>query len=212
MIKTFYFNNNSSNTYVIGELNKPAIVIDLGDATNKVTDYINNYHLGSCLGVLLTHGHYDHIRGLNNFFKHFPNTTLFVQFDEDKLLTDTFLNCSKMCGESITVQHQNKYLFDDEDEIKFYDNLMFKVIQTPFHTKGSTCFLCEKENALFTGDTLFKGSIGRTDLPTGNNKTVNDSLKKIINLNPELNIYPGHGDLTNLKRELRYNMFLRLED
>ena len=117
-----------------------------------------------------------------------------------------------MSGESITVQQQNKYLFDDEDEIKFYDNLMFKVIQTPFHTKGSTCFLCEKENALFTGDTLFKGSIGRTDLPTGNNKTVNDSLKKIINLNPELNIYPGHGDLTNLKRELRYNMFLRLED
>ncbi len=212
MIKTFCFNNNSSNTYVIGELNKPAIVIDLGDTTNKVIDYINNYHFGSCLGVLLTHGHYDHIRGLNNFFKHFPNTTLFVQFDEDKLLTDTFLNCSKMSGESITVQHQNKYLFDDEDEIKFYDNLMFKVIQTPFHTKGSTCFLCEKENALFTGDTLFKGSIGRTDLPTGNNKTVNDSLKKIINLNPELNIYPGHGDLTNLKRELRYNMFLRLED
>lgn len=212
MVKVFRFDNSdefSSNTYVIGEIGKPCIVIDLGSTSDRVIKYIKDNHLGSCFGVLLTHGHFDHIRGLNKFFKEFPNTTLFIDKDEVEFLTNTRLNCSSLAESKVTVDHQNIYLFDDQDEIGFYNNMVFKVIETPFHTKGSVCFLYEKENALFTGDTLFKSSIGRTDLPTSSERTIQSSLNKLKVLDPKLTVYPGHGETTTLERESKYNLYLR---
>ena len=100
------------------------------------------------------------------------------------------------------------FLNVDEDEIDFKNGYIFKVISTPFHTNGSVCFLCEKENALFTGDTLFKGSIGRTDLPKGNERLVVSSLSKLLVLKDDLKIYPGHGDETTLKKEKETNPYL----
>ena len=100
------------------------------------------------------------------------------------------------------------YQLDDEDEIDFKNGYVFKVISTPFHTNGSVCFLSEKENALFTGDTLFKGSIGRTDLPKGNERLISSSLKKLLKLDDNLKIYPGHGDETTLKKEKENNIYL----
>lgn len=212
MIKVFRFDNDiefSSNTYVIGEKDHPCVVIDLGTNNSRVIEYIKDNHLGSCLGVLLTHGHYDHIRGLNKFFEEFKNTTLFIDQNEEAFLVDTRLNGSYRHDEEVVIEHKNIYLLDDEDEIDFHNGMMFKVIETPFHTKGSICFLYQKENALFTGDTLFKNSIGRTDLPTGSERCVNSSLQKIKALNPTLNIYPGHGELTTLEKELKYNLYLK---
>lgn len=211
MVKTFRFDNDtkefSANTYVIGEKGGPCIVIDLGSTQTRVISYIKENHT-SCLGILLTHGHFDHIRGLNNFLKEF-NCTVFIDFNDKDFLTDSKLNGSKYSEENqVIVKTTNIYELDDEDEINFGNGYLFKVIETPFHTNGSVCYLCEKENALFSGDTLFKGSIGRTDLPTGSERLVNSSLKKLLNLNPELVVYPGHGETTTLEKEISSNPYL----
>lgn len=210
MIKIFNFDNFTkicSNTYVIGEYKGPCVVVDLGIDTDIVIDYIKNNHT-SCLGLLLTHGHFDHIRGINNFLKEFY-CTIFIDENDKKLLEDSKLNCSFYGGENISVDSDNIYLLDDEDEINFGNKYYFKVIETPFHTLGSVCYLLKSENALFTGDTLFKKSIGRTDLPHGDSSLINSSLKKILELNDELIIYPGHGDTSDLKYEKQYNKYLK---
>lgn len=211
MVKTFRFDNDtkefSANTYVIGEKGGPCIVIDLGSTQTRVISYIKENRT-SCLGILLTHGHFDHIRGLNNFLKEF-NCTVFIDFNDKDFLTDSKLNGSKYSEENqVIVKTTNIYELDDEDEINFGNGYLFKVIETPFHTNGSVCYLCEKENALFSGDTLFKGSIGRTDLPTGSERLVNSSLKKLLNLNPKLVVYPGHGETTTLEKEISSNPYL----
>lgn len=211
MVKTFRFDNDtkefSANTYVIGEKGGPCIVIDLGSTQTRVISYIKENHT-SCLGILLTHGHFDHIRGLNNFLKEF-NCTVFIDFNDKDFLIDSKLNGSKYSEENqVIVKTTNIYELDDEDEINFGNGYLFKVIETPFHTNGSVCYLCEKENALFSGDTLFKGSIGRTDLPTGSERLVNSSLKKLLNLNPKLVVYPGHGETTTLEKEISSNPYL----
>lgn len=211
MVKTFRFDNDtkefSANTYVIGEKGGACIVIDLGSTQTRVISYIKENHT-SCLGILLTHGHFDHIRGLNNFLKEF-NCTVFIDFNDKDFLTDSKLNGSKYSEENqVIVKTTNIYELDDEDEINFGNGYLFKVIETPFHTNGSVCYLCEKENALFSGDTLFKGSIGRTDLPTGSERLVNSSLKKLLNLNPKLVVYAGHGETTTLEKEISSNPYL----
>lgn len=212
MIKTFRFDNDhkefSANTYVVGEPNRPCVVIDLGSTQDRVIEYIKENH-SSCSGVLLTHGHFDHIRGLKKFLETF-NCTVFIDRSDDEFLTNPRLNGSKeMEVEDIIIEIDNKYLLDDEDEINFGGGLFFKVIETPFHTNGSVCFLYEKENALFSGDTLFKNSIGRTDLPKGNERLVKDSLGKLKKLNPDLDVYPGHGESTTLKKEFEKNIYFK---
>ena len=211
MVKAFRFDNDtkefSANTYAVGEKGGPCIVIDLGSTQTRVISYIKENHT-SCLGILLTHGHFDHIRGLNNFLKEF-NCTVFIDFNDKDFLVDSKLNGSKYSEENqVIVKTTNIYELDDEDEINFGNGYLFKVIETPFHTNGSVCYLCEKENALFSGDTLFKGSIGRTDLPTGSERLVNSSLKKLLNLNPKLVVYPGHGETTTLEKEISSNPYL----
>lgn len=211
MVKTFRFDNDtkefSANTYVVGEKGGPCVVIDLGSTQTRVISYIKENHT-SCSGILLTHGHFDHIRGLNNFLKEF-NCTVFIDFNDKEFLTDSKLNGSKYSEENqVIINTNNIYELDDEDEINFGNGYLFKVIETPFHTNGSVCYLCEKENALFSGDTLFRGSIGRTDLPTGSERLVNSSLKKLLNLNPKLVVYPGHGETTTLDKEISSNPYL----
>ena len=96
----------------------------------------------------------------------------------------------------------------DNEEIEVA-GFKIKMIKTPFHTKGSACYYAESENILFSGDTLFYTTIGRTDLPTGSNRSVSDSLKKLLKLPLETKVYPGHGVVTTLERESKYNVYLR---
>lgn len=215
MIKIFRFDNDSkefsSNTYVVGEKNGPCVVIDLGTTSDRLINYIKENHT-ACLGVLLTHAHYDHTRGIEKFLKNF-NCTVFVHESDEEYFDNPRLNGSIMIDGSpktVKLSSGNRYLLDDEDEINFGHGLFFfKVIGTPFHTDGSVCFLYEKENALFTGDTVFKDSIGRTDLPGGRSKLIFPSLEKLKTLDPKLKIYPGHGDETTLGRELENNIYFK---
>ena len=212
MVKTFRFDTDthefSANTYVVGEKGGRCVVIDLGSTQDRVIDYIKE-NFTSCSGILLTHGHFDHIRGIKKFLDTF-SCTVFVHQDDSELLSNAKLNGSHYfeSNNDVSLNLSNLYLLDDEDEIDFKNGYVFKVISTPLHTNGSVCFLSEKENALFTGDTLFKGSIGRTDLPKGNERLISSSLKKLLKLDDNLKIYPGHGDETTLKKEKENNIYL----
>lgn len=214
MVKIFTYDENptefSANTYVVGKIGANCIVIDLGSTDPQIYDYIDT-HYEKCVGILLTHAHFDHIRGVPAFLKHYRakyDIPVYLNIEDLELLTDPKLNSSTaLTGENVQM-NLNPILVEDGMNLEL-SKLKIKVLETPFHTEGSVCYLLENENALFTGDTLFKGSIGRTDMPTSSPEKVKSSLNKLKSLNPYLVIYPGHGPMTRLDVELKENPFLK---
>lgn len=211
MIKIFQCNDKIddfySNSYIIGNKNEPCIIIDPSRNDDKYINYLKENH-PSCLGIIITHGHWDHIRGSEKVLDLYPSTTVFIDENDAECLINPRLNCSYITTSKEKTINIEPYRLEDEDEIRF-KNFNFKIIETPFHSRGSICILLEAENALFTGDTLFKGTIGRTDLPHSCKKEQQNSLNKLKKLDPDLKIYPGHGEMTTLKNELENNIYLK---
>lgn len=209
MVKTFLCDETkhefSANTYIIGKINSSCLVIDIGMRDEAIYDYIDS-HYTRCLGVLLTHGHFDHIRGLPAFLKHYKDTPVYLHPEDAHLLYDSTANASYLTGESVSMNLQTIDVKDGETLHIKETNI--RVIHTPFHTKGSVCYLFEDDNALFTGDTLFKNGIGRFDLETSDATQIMPSLKKLAGLKDTLVVYPGHGSYTRLGEEKKTNPYL----
>lgn len=206
IVKLHFAPDWSCNTYVLGDEGKPALVVDPGsNKDNKLQNYLQKHHDGKLQGILLTHGHIDHIWGLGSLTSKAP---LFLSSSEVPFLTKPKLNLSyEFLGENFTYEDSNLLPVEDMDEISFGE-MSVKVLETPFHTKGSVCFYFEKEAALFSGDTLFHLSVGRSDLPGSEERLMTDSLKKLKVLPPQTVVYPGHGKKTTLQNEFLYNPFL----
>ena len=197
--------NYVCNMYIVGEEGEPCIVVDPGaDPNNFIEKYVRKHHNGQIAGFLLTHGHYDHIEGLRLCTMQAP---VYVHLLEEEFLVEPAYNLSLDFLDHLYIRGLKTKLFIDKDVLNI-GNYEIKVIHTPFHTRGSSCFYFEKEHVLFSGDTLFHLSIGRTDLITGSNKTVESSLKKLVVLPPETKVYPGHGAATTIGDELRLNPYL----
>lgn len=193
------------NMYIVGEEGEPCIVVDPGaDPNNFIEKYVRKHHNGQIAGFLLTHGHYDHIEGLRLCTMQAP---VYVHLLEEEFLVEPAYNLSLDFLDHLYIRGLKTKLFIDKDVLNI-GNYEIKVIHTPFHTRGSSCFYFEKEHVLFSGDTLFHLSIGRTDLITGSNKTVESSLQKLVVLPPETKVYPGHGPATTIGDELRLNPYL----
>ncbi|MFA6624547.1 MAG: MBL fold metallo-hydrolase [Bacilli bacterium] len=212
MVKVFRYDEDqkefSANTYVLGKIGGNCLIVDLGSTNPEVSHYIDT-HYEKCVGILLTHAHMDHIRGISALLKHYKDYDIPVYMSEDDydLLTDSALQPRGLPGDYVKPRIAPNFVKDgDIIAIKDYK---IKVIATPFHTKGSVCYLFDDDNALFSGDTLFPGSIGRTDLPTSEPEKVNSSLKKLTGLRDTLVVYPGHGSLTRLGDEKKINPYLR---
>ena len=193
------------NMYIVGEEGEPCIVVDPGaDPNNFIEKYVRKHHNGQIAGFLLTHGHYDHIEGLRLCTMQAP---VYVHLLEEEFLVEPAYNLSLDFLDHLYIRGLKTKLFIDKDVLNI-GNYEIKVIHTPFHTRGSSCFYFEKERVLFSGDTLFHLSIGRTDLITGSNKTIESSLQKLVVLPPETKVYPGHGPATTIGDELRLNPYL----
>lgn len=210
MVKVFRFDGDtrefSANTYVIGKIGHNCIVVDLGTTSDDVYDYVSSQYEGVA-AILLTHAHYDHIRGVSSFLKKLKKPApVFLSPADIELLSHPELNCSKRNGENVTGSFQ-VVTFRDQEFLPI-NNIRVQVIATPFHTRGSVCYLFPDENALFTGDTLFAGSIGKVETPTGNPMQVNSSLGKLQGLSDTLVVYPGHGAITRLGTEKETNPFM----
>ena len=186
-IKLEVVGNLQENTYfVIEEQTKDSIIIDPGAESDRLISIIEKENLNlKC--IILTHAHFDHIGACKHIKEKF-DCPLAIGKGEEILLENDENNLSKVYGNSIKLK-ADKYL--EDNDILNFGNLSFKIIQTPGHTPGGICLYFEKEDVIFTGDTLFYGSVGRTDLPFGDFNTLANSLKKLKNLPDNTTVFQG---------------------
>ena len=150
-------------------------------------------------GILLTHGHGDHIMAVPALKEAYPQAKVYVCAAEKELLGSKAMNCSGMIGYPCSFDAD--VLLYDGDVLEI-SGMKIQVIATPGHTAGSCCYYLPDEKLLLSGDTLFEGSIGRTDLPTGNMSRILDSLQKLFEMLPEdTDVFPGHGGSTSIAYE-----------
>lgn len=188
-----------TNCYIVqDEITKDAMVIDPGAEPEKVIDMLNILN-AKLKYIYLTHCHADHIGGVPELQKNMGGKVLIHRFDADNLYNDS-VNLASYIGE-----HEIKLEADsrvDGNDLIHVGKIEFKVIYTPGHTVGSTSLYCEKEKMLFSGDTLFRGTWGRTDLPTSSFEDIINSITNKLVVLPETTIvYPGHGKSTMIKEE-----------
>ena len=203
-IENFVLGPVGTNCYiVINEGTKECFLVDMAACPPELVSHIKNSGL-TVKAVLLTHGHFDHIMGLDRFLEEFPAP---VYACEKELLESPQLNSSSgMLGQPYTF-HGAQYVKDGD--LLDMAGMKIQVIQTPGHTIGGCCYYIADEQTLFSGDTLFRASIGRTDLPTGSMGALVRSVKeKILVLPDETRVYPGHMEETTVGYEKKYNPFL----
>jgi len=202
-----------ANCYLISKTgSQECVCIDPGDEGDKLLAKIKERNL-QVKTILLTHGHADHVGALNELREAFPEAKVCVHKKDAVMLADPERNLSTFLDRIITCRKPDAELEDGEEFRSA--GLDWKVIWTPGHTEGGCCFLCSDpesgENALFSGDTLFHQSVGRTDFPGGNYQALMDSIRnKLLTLPPETLIYPGHGEATSVKAEAEENPYVKL--
>ncbi len=192
------------NCYIIqDEETKETMVIDPGGSYDKIEEMLNV--VGAKVKyILLTHCHGDHIGAVSKVKENFGGKILIHRFDEDGLKNPS-INLSSHIGIG-DVSIEDDARLDDGDTLHV-GNLEFKVIHTPGHTVGSISLYSEEEKMLFSGDTMFRGSWGRTDLPTSNFEQIIGSItNKLMKLPEDTIVYPGHRKIYNNKRR-RTNIF-----
>lgn len=194
-----------ANCYILGcESTKEAVVIDPGDDADRILMELSKAEL-RVKYLINTHGHFDHV-GANKQMKEVTGAQLAIHPDDEPMLSQ-LSKSALMFGMSVEDSPPADMLLKDGDEISFGD-ITLKVIHTPGHSKGGVCLYTKGH--LFAGDTLFAGSIGRTDLEGGDYDTLISSIKnRLLSLDENTIVYTGHGPETTIGNEKRMNPFLR---
>lgn len=209
-IQSFTFNPFSENTYVVFNENKSAFLIDPGNVqdfeTEKLEDFIKTHGL-NIKNILLTHAHIDHVLGLQWAFDEFKVSVLMHESDKEVLEMNP-----------MTARNYGFFLKPFEGEIEYIsegetlnlDEDQLKIYHVPGHSPGSVAFHSELQKFVISGDVLFEGSIGRTDLYKGDFEQLIHSIKtKLFVLDDETKVFNGHGNPTQIGFEKSYNPFLK---
>ena len=188
-----------TNCYIVFDENsKEAMVIDPAGEIEKITEMLDILK-ANLKYIYITHCHGDHIGGVKRLQTEKNGRILIHRLDAPGL-NDPTINLAEHIGVESTYIDVDSIL--DNDDLLHIGNIEFKVIHTPGHTCGGSSLYCEEENMIFTGDTLFRGTWGRTDLPTSNFAEIMDSItNKIMQLPEETIIYPGHGKSSMIREE-----------
>lgn len=193
-----------TNCYIVqDEKTKDAIVIDPGGEINKISKMLDTLQ-ANVKYILLTHCHGDHIGGVQELKEKYGGKVL-IHIEDEPGLRDPNINLSDYIGlGNVTLQADSRL---NDDDLIHVGDIEFKVIHTPGHTKGGICLYIDKEKILFSGDTMFRGSWGRTDLPTSSFEDIINSItEKIMKLPEDTIVYPGHRKINNDKWR-RTNIF-----
>lgn len=203
-VKTYITGPLGVNTYLGYDETHKAFIVDPGGYSEKITEFIRAEDL-TAEYILLTHGHGDHIGGVDRFREDFPDIKVVAYEEEKEMLSAPFLNASlEILGKSTTVE-ADLYVMDGDTMTVGNTELTF--IHTPGHTRGGMCIIAS--GCVFSGDTLFKASIGRTDCYGGSFARIMESIrKKLFILPDDTTVYPGHGGITTIGYEKRNNPFV----
>ncbi len=192
--------------YIISNENK-AIVVDPAANANQIIRYLGTKKL-ELEAVLLTHGHFDHIGAVNELVAKYQ-VPIYAHKKEQEYFENPEVNLSPMIYERLILNKDFEYRFIADQEMIDCLGLRVKAFHVPGHTTGSLCYYFESEELVFTGDTLFKHSIGRTDFIYGNHDQLVKGIRgKLLSLPPHTLVYPGHGECTTVEEELIHNPFL----
>ncbi len=203
LIERFVVGPLDTNAYVISDdETKKALVVDPGDEPDRILDYIKDKGL-EVTAIVCTHAHFDHIGGIGDI----KNETgaKVVLHKEDMETYATAKDHAAFWGYSVDDLPQPDGYIDEGDEVEL-GNVRLKVLHTPGHSPGGICLY--GEGVLITGDTIFQGSVGRTDFPGGSVEMLKKSFKRIIDFPEETKIYSGHGPETSVGRERKMNFFV----
>ncbi len=203
-LKTMPLGALAANSYLLwNEKTKQAVIIDCGGEADKVISFLKERDL-TLSHIILTHGHSDHIMGVNDLAAA-TSARIIAHREETDMLSDAAKNYSTMFGGQATTVAPD-VLIEGDQSLTLID-YQFDFYHTPGHSKGGMCIAVG--DSLFTGDTLFKGSIGRTDLYGGSMAVLQKSLTKLMKLSHRLKVYCGHGLATTLRDEVKHNPFLQ---
>ncbi len=194
-----------TNCYILqNEDTKEVIIVDPAENEEAIARRIDAMG-GKPVAILLTHGHFDHIMASKELKTKY-DIPIYAHGAEAELLADPSLNLSQMSGIPYAVKADVLLKDGDEPDIPGFK---FRVLHTPGHTQGSCCYYFYEDRVLMSGDTLFKGSCGRTDFPTSSWTKMEASLKRLVTELPgETAVYPGHEDTTTIAFEKRFNSFV----
>lgn len=209
-IVKFVFNPIQENTYVVWDESMECIIIDAGNCSagedSRLAEFITQQGLKPVMAVN-THGHFDHLMGVNYLKQTFG--VKFALSSKDEYLRASAQQSCAMFGIAAVVEVPQIDIDLDSVESITFGNTELKVIKTPGHTPGGVSLFEPKSGQIFTGDTLFRESIGRTDLPGGEYGTIIRSiLNNLIKLGDEVVVYPGHSDKSTIGHESLYNPFV----
>lgn len=209
-LQAFVFNFASENTYILYNENKNAWIVDPGNFTEKETEAIDHFIKDQQLNIVrivLTHAHIDHVMGLQWAVDNFKLPV--TMHEDDKEVLDLLPMSGSRFGITVKPVTAEFHFISENDELDF-DGEKFKIYHVPGHSPGSVVYHNESQKFVISGDVLFQGSIGRTDLFKGNYEQLISGIKtKLFVLDPETQVFSGHGNSTTIGFEKDYNPFFK---
>ncbi len=207
-IETFMLGDFETNCYCLtsGAKACECIIIDPGLHPYPLIQHLEQHNL-TPVAVFITHGHIDHIGGLEVVREKYPECKVYIHPGDASMLTDAAGNLSMVAGTLFQARPADEML-SDHQQLRIA-GMHFEVLHTPGHTPGGICLYCPSENLVFVGDTIFAGSVGRTDFPNGSHTQLIASIQKQLLALPEATkLYPGHGPVTTIRNEKKHNPYL----
>lgn len=207
-IDTIVLGDFQANCYCVRaeETSTSCLLIDPGLNPEPLIHFLMHNGLTPEM-IVATHGHADHIGGIETVRQHWPKVRVAIAKADAEMLTSPTKNLSILA--EVMVQARPAEMYFDDDRYFEAAGLHFELIYTPGHSPGGICLYDSEEGVLFSGDTLFAGSVGRSDFPGGDHTLLIDRIKhKLLILPEQTRVYPGHGPTTTLRNEKRHNPFL----
>lgn len=205
-IETLVLGPVCANCYIVtDEKTNEAAVIDCGEYTQELGNKLEGKNLKY---ILLTHGHYDHILGVYDLKMSHPEAKIAIHNDEAYKLVDELPSFAHEMMPGVQKYVPADIIVGEGDKLTIGE-IEFTVMHTPGHSKGGVCYFAEDERTLFTGDTLFCLTVGRTDFFDSSEEEMLESITRLYNMEGDYDIYPGHNRATTLEYEKRRNRYMR---